>query len=468
MLKVFNLGLLVAAFSIATLLQVHQQGEGTTFGVFLAMRVKLVNLAVFFIILAAWHVVLTAVGQYRSQRLASKRSMSFDAIKATTFASLFLGAAGLVFQIRMITPLFLVLFWIISSLLVAGTRMLIRRSLEIARVHGRNLRYVLILGTNRRAIEFANRLDATPELGFRVLGFVDENWHGPLGLTTPHQICCGFDDLSEYLRRNVIDEVANYLPLRSFYERCSHIAGACEQHGIFMRFDPEIFNLKIARAGADEIDGNAHITAHSLPPEGWSTRAKRTLDIALSFVLLVLLAPVLAAVALVVKLTTPGPVFFWQERIGRNKRRFFLCKFRTMVPNAENLLPGLESRNEAAGPVFKIKNDPRITPIGRLLRRTSLDELPQLLNVLTGEMSLVGPRPLPVRDYEGFSEDWQRRRFSVRPGITCLWQVGGRSNIGFDQWMKLDLQYLDQWSIWLDVKILAMTIPAVLKGSGAA
>ena len=143
-------------------------------------------------------------------------------------------------------------------------------------------------------------------------------------------------------------------------------------------------------------------------------------------------------------------------------------KFRTMVANAEKLLPELETLNEAAGPVFKIKNDPRITPIGGILRRTSLDELPQLFNVLRGDMSLVGPRPLPLRDYEGFSEDWQRRRFSVRPGITCLWQVNGRSNIAFDQWMKLDLQYLDQWSIWLDMKILAQTIPAVLRGSGAA
>jgi lipopolysaccharide/colanic/teichoic acid biosynthesis glycosyltransferase len=159
---------------------------------------------------------------------------------------------------------------------------------------------------------------------------------------------------------------------------------------------------------------------------------------------------------------------FQQVRIGRNKRRFFIYKFRTMVPNAEKMLPALEVLNEAAGPVFKIRNDPRMTPIGRLLRRTSLDELPQLFNVLRGDMSLVGPRPLPVRDYEGFDQDWQRRRFSVRPGITCLWQVRGRSNIGFDHWMKLDLQYLDEWSIWLDVKILAQTIPAVLKGSGAA
>jgi lipopolysaccharide/colanic/teichoic acid biosynthesis glycosyltransferase len=139
-----------------------------------------------------------------------------------------------------------------------------------------------------------------------------------------------------------------------------------------------------------------------------------------------------------------------------------------MVPDAEQLLQALESKNEASGPVFKIREDPRITPIGRFLRRSSIDELPQLCNVLKGDMSLVGPRPLPVRDYEGFSEDWQRRRFSVKPGITCLWQVNGRSTISFDQWMRLDLQYLDQWSLWLDFKILARTVPAVFRGEGAA
>jgi lipopolysaccharide/colanic/teichoic acid biosynthesis glycosyltransferase len=184
--------------------------------------------------------------------------------------------------------------------------------------------------------------------------------------------------------------------------------------------------------------------------------------------LLVLLAPFLVVVALLIKLSSEGPIVFRQERLGLNKRKFSIFKFRTMVRNAEQMIADLEHQNEVSGPVFKIKNDPRITPIGRILRRTSIDELTQLFNVLKGDMSLVGPRPLPVRDYKGFSEDWQRRRFSVRPGITCLWQVNGRSSLPFEQWMKLDLQYMDEWSLWLDIKILARTIPAVLKGSGAA
>jgi len=186
-----------------------------------------------------------------------------------------------------------------------------------------------------------------------------------------------------------------------------------------------------------------------------------------SSIALILLSPILAAATLAIWMESSGPVFFLQERVGVNKRRFRMCKFRTMVPNAEKMLDQLAAQNEVSGPVFKIAKDPRITPVGRILRRTSIDELPQLLNVLKGNMSLVGPRPLPVRDYEGFNKDWQRRRFSVRPGITCLWQICGRSAIPFEQWMRLDLQYMDEWSLWLDLKILVRTIPAVLRGSGA-
>jgi lipopolysaccharide/colanic/teichoic acid biosynthesis glycosyltransferase len=169
----------------------------------------------------------------------------------------------------------------------------------------------------------------------------------------------------------------------------------------------------------------------------------------------------------VIKLTSRGPVFFAQERIGLNKRRFLTYKFRTMIPNAEKMMSEIEHLNEVSGPVFKIKNDPRLTPVGKFLRRASIDELPQLLNVLKGDMSLVGPRPMAIRDYEGFNEDWQRRRFSVRPGITCLWQVNGRSEVPFHRWMELDMQYIEKWSFWLDLKILLQTIPAVVRGTGS-
>ena len=468
-LKLFNLSLMVLSFGLATILHFLHEGGGVTLSDFLSMRVRLLNLVVFAFLLLMWHLILSLSGLYQSQRLATKRSLIMDAAKATTLATLLLAAVMTVLRSTMATSRFIVVFWICASVLVAGGRLLIRCFLEIVRVRGHNLRHILILGTNRRASDFARRLEAKPDLGYRVLGFVDDTWNGQQEfLQTGYTLCCSFDGLSEYLRRNVVDEVAIYLPLRSFYEHSSQVVALCEHHGILTRFDSDIFNLKVAHSRADELDGGPHITAYSGLLDGWPRLVKRGLDVTVSLVLLVVLAPPLAAVALVIKLTSKGPVLFRQERVGLNKRRFLIHKFRTMVPSAEKMLPELEMLNEVAGPVFKIKNDPRMTPIGRLLRRASIDELPQLFDVLKGDMSLVGPRPLPVRDYEGFNEDWQRRRFSIRPGITCLWQVNGRSSISFEKWMQLDLQYIDQWSLLLDLKILALTVPAVLKGSGAA
>jgi exopolysaccharide biosynthesis polyprenyl glycosylphosphotransferase len=201
---------------------------------------------------------------------------------------------------------------------------------------------------------------------------------------------------------------------------------------------------------------------------GSAVAVKRLIDVLVAGALVLVLSPLMLTIAAAIKLRSPGPVFFRQKRLGRNKRRFNLYKFRTMVPDAEAKMAELVHLNEMNGPTFKIRNDPRVTPLGRFLRRTSLDELPQLFNVLAGHMSLVGPRPLPERDYESFSTAWHRRRFSVKPGMTCLWQVMGRNNIPFERWMELDLQYIDQWSLLLDLQILLKTIPAVMKGSGAS
>ena len=194
---------------------------------------------------------------------------------------------------------------------------------------------------------------------------------------------------------------------------------------------------------------------------------KRGLDVLIATILLLLALPVLLLIAAAIKLSSPGSILFVQERIGLNKHRFRIYKFRTMIANAESYLSDLKAKNETGGAAFKMKNDPRVTGFGRFLRRSSLDELPQLINVLTGDMSLVGPRPLTVKDLESFPESSYERRFSVKPGITCLYQISGRALLSFDQWMLLDLRYIDQWSLWLDVTILARTIPAVLKGAGA-
>lgn len=468
LLKLFDLTVVASTFIIAAI-AVGRANSDDSLRQFLAMRMKISNFGLIVLILILSHIVFSLCGLYRSRRLSRKRNEVVDVFNAMTINTAVLLALSSVFSITLFSVRFLVIYLVLGTLILAAGRLTLRFVAARVRLHGRDLRYLLILGTNPRAIEFARRLEANPARGYRLLGFVDDEWPGLAGLRNAgYSVVSDYAGLAEYLRRNVVDEVAIYLPFGSFYKHSSQVASLCQQHGITMRFNSDIFGLKTTRWKAEEFDGDQYIATFIGSDELWPRTIKRLLDIAISGVALLLLSPVLIAAALAIKLTSPGPVLFLQERIGFNKRRFKIFKFRTMVQNAEKLMPELEKLNEMGGPVFKIKNDPRITPVGRFLRRSSIDELPQLLNVLKGDMSLVGPRPLPVRDYEGFNEDWQRRRFSVKPGITCLWQVNGRNEVSFDQWMLLDLQYMDEWSLWLDLKILAKTVPAVLRGAGAA
>jgi exopolysaccharide biosynthesis polyprenyl glycosylphosphotransferase len=264
-----------------------------------------------------------------------------------------------------------------------------------------------------------------------------------------------------------VDEVFVALPRAKYGHLIETIVATCEEQGIIVRVQTATFNLKVARWRSDELDGTPFVTIQSGPSNEWHLVTKRLIDVFGSAMLLLGLASILAIVALLIKLDSPGPVFFTQNRVGLNRRRFRLFKFRTMAESADEMQHELEHLNEADGPVFKIRNDPRVTRIGRFLRRFSIDELPQLFNVLKGDMSLVGPRPLPLRDVERINTQWHKRRFSMKPGVTCLWQVNGRSDVSFDDWVEMDLQYIDKWSLGLDIRILLRTVPTVLKGSGA-
>ena len=274
-------------------------------------------------------------------------------------------------------------------------------------------------------------------------------------------------ELQALIDREPVDEVLIALPREKYSHLVESIVGLCEEQGIIVRVQTAMFNLKIARWQSDELDGRPFVTIQSGPSSRWNLIAKRLIDVCGSAVLLVGMAPILAIVALLIKLGSPGPVVFSQDRVGLNRRRFRLYKFRTMTDGADELQHRLEDLNEADGPVFKIRNDPRITRVGKFLRRFSIDELPQLFNVLKGDMSLVGPRPLPVRDVERINARSHKRRFSMKPGVTCLWQVNGRSDVSFDDWVVMDLEYIDKWSLALDLRILLQTVPTVLKGSGA-
>lgn len=420
-----------------------------------------------------WHWMFSFFGLYQTRRLSSGLTEAWDVFRATSLSTLLILSLGLILQLAPSTAAqgqlrsFVIEFWMLVTGMTIVARLLLRLGLERARLHGRNLRHVLVAGTNERARDFARKLASQPELGYSVVGFVDEDWHGLDEFRlSGYRLVANFETLSEYLRDHVVDEMVVALPFSSSYKLSARIVALCEQHGITVRFVSQIFDVQLAKAKVETFHDEPVFTLHMGTMEGGGLVVKRVMDLTLSLLALIALAPLLALIALGIKMTSAGPVLFAQERVGLNKRRFKLFKFRTMVVDAEARLSEIAHLNEVSGPVFKIANDPRVTRFGSFLRKTSLDELPQLINVFFGDMSLVGPRPLPVRDYAGFDQDWHRRRVSVRPGITCFWQVEGRSSIPFEQWMELDMKYIDTWSPWLDLKLLFRTLPALITSPG--
>jgi exopolysaccharide biosynthesis polyprenyl glycosylphosphotransferase len=392
-----------------------------------------------------------------------------DMFKSTTIGTLAVGGLGLLFQMEVLTLKFLTTFWLVSTATAIASRLIMRYTLKHIRRLGHNLNHVLIVGTNPRALEIAHRIETKKEMGYHLVGFVDDNWcSSDVEEQGTYSRVTDLNGVPEYLKNHIVDEVIICVPIKSLFEASSLIMIQCEEQGITVNVINDAFRPRIGHSTMGHFEGNHVIMLNTGSLSTVGLLAKRILDFLIALVLLVVLAPLMLLIAGLIKFTLPGPVFFVQKRIGLNKRIFNMYKFRTMVTNAEEIMVELEAHNEASGPVFKIRNDPRITTIGRFLRKTSLDELPQLINVLKGDMSLVGPRPLPLRDYEGFEQDWHRRRLSVPPGITCLWQVRGRNSLTFDKWMELDMEYIDNWSLWLDLKIILRTIPAVLKGSGAS
>jgi exopolysaccharide biosynthesis polyprenyl glycosylphosphotransferase len=466
-MKLFDLLIMISCFILAA--SFESDIEQINFGQFLSMRIKIQNVVIFSGFIFLWHNTLVWFGLYESKRLSLLKGEIVNIIKAVTVGTVLLIVVVTLFRISMASRSFLFFFWLSAGVITITSRIILRLVMEKFRVHGRNLRNIVIVGTNERALQFAKKIETNHELGYHLIGFADDDCPLLRGKVaqTDYSVVSSLKEFPFYLRKNVVDEVMICLPMKSYYKEASDIVVACEDQGIIVRFISDFFNLKIAHITTTTYDDVSIVTLFTGNMVGRSVLIKRFIDMVLSLCLIIALLPLFLMAAILIKLTSPGPVFFVQKRLGVYKRTFGVYKFRTMVPDAEKKQAELENLNEVQGAAFKIKNDPRVTPFGRILRKTSIDELPQLFNVLLGDMSLVGPRPLPIRDYEGFDQDWHRRRFSVRPGITCLWQISGRSGISFDRWMELDMYYIDNWSLWLDFKILLGTIPAVLKGRGA-
>ena len=325
-------------------------------------------------------------------------------------------------------------------------------------------KHIMLVGSGPLAAALYQQLVAGTSARSIVVGFVDSKPQNALnGIRTPY--LGAIHDLERILMHRVVDEVLVGLPVKSCYDDIQRTLAACSRVGIPASYPTNIFgNGTTHRVASGNVCPMFTLTPM---PSTELLAIKRAMDIAGALVLLLLLAPLMLAIAAAIKVTSGGPVLYCQDRHGYMKRLFRMYKFRTMCPDADVRHAELEGDNEASGPAFKIRNDPRVTRLGRILRRTSLDELPQLWHVLVGDMSLVGPRPMATRDVALFPDPWLMRRFSAPPGLTCLWQIRGRSELTFDEWIALDLQYIDNWSLWLDLTILFRTIPAVVRGTGA-
>jgi exopolysaccharide biosynthesis polyprenyl glycosylphosphotransferase len=338
-----------------------------------------------------------------------------------------------------------------------------RLTLLLFRRHGRNVRYMLVLGANARAKAFANMVEIHPELGLVVIGHLKAG-AADNGVYLGRPLLGSVDDLERVLHSQIVDEVAICLPfvMEDLIEQAAQL---CQQEGKVVRIPVAPVERVLSLGRLESIDGVGVYSLANGPDRALGLLAKRIIDIVGSAILMLVLAPLMAVLALLVRLDSSGPVLFRQERVGLQGRTFTMIKFRSMCCNAEQQVADLRVHNLINGHAFKLERDPRVTRVGRFLRRTSLDELPQLWNVLHGQMSLVGPRPplsCEVADYD----IWHRRRLSMKPGMTGLWQVNGRRESEFDHWVEKDLEYIDTWSLWLDLKIIARTMPAMLSGQG--
>jgi exopolysaccharide biosynthesis polyprenyl glycosylphosphotransferase len=413
------------------------------------------------LVVSVWVTILWLHGGYRPRARWSIRSdarliaRALALLAVATFAFLYLAQLPEVSR-----PYLMVLF---ASLLAAtlGVRIAMRAAFGSARRRGYNRRNVLVLGTGTRARDLAAKLENHAELGLNVIGFLGEETND---LPSRWAYLGGIEDLLQVIHDQVVDEVAICLVTED-WGLIESIATTCESEGKLVRLPVPMPRLTIATAHIEDLEGTPVLSLLSGPNAALALVLKRMIDVSAAAVGMVLLAPLIGAIALTIALKEGRPIFYRQERVGLQGRRFHLVKFRSMVANADGMLESLKDQNEIDGHAFKMSADPRITRVGRFLRRSSLDELPQLWNVLVGEMSLVGPRPPLPREVAGY-DIWHRRRLSMKPGITGLWQVEGRNLAEFDRWVQKDLEYIDRWSPWLDIQILLRTIPAVIRADG--
>lgn len=418
------------------------------------------------LVLSLLSVFLNRFGAYSTPRTTSALDYAWAVGRSVGISLVILFTLLWVFKINYVSRAVVGIFAVLVVITLVGLRLTnlwyFRRALR----RGDNFHQVLIIGTGNRALRLSAHLREHTEWGIRIVGYLDPDQTRTGMIIGDAKVLGGVEEITSILKAHVIDEVILATP-RAMITDVDRIAHACEEEGVKLRMMADVFDVHVARMRLVSLGSIPLLTLEPVAQDEITLMVKRAFDLVFALLLMPVVLPIMGAICVLAKLDSKGPIFFVQERVGLNKRRFPMFKFRTMVVGSEAMLKEIEHLNEAQGPIFKIANDPRVTRVGRFLRKTSLDELPQIFNILRGEMSFVGPRPMSVRDVELFDQGIQRKRFSVKPGLTCLWQVSGRSQLPFSKWLELDLEYIRNWSLGLDMKILLKTIPVVLKGTGA-
>lgn len=408
-----------------------------------------------------WVVLLFLVGEYRLRARWTLRSEALGIARAMVWLALLSMSLLFLSDLTEVSRVYLLLLFPVQAFATLGLRALLRTVFMQLRRRGRNNRQVLVLGTEAAAYEFAHRVESHTAFGLRVAGFLGEP---PTTNTGPWPYLGGVSELVGVLHTEIIDEVAVCLP-RADWAEVESIIQLCQEQGKIVRIPLAVPQVESRMQFVEDVDGTAVLSIVQGPDRIISLALKRTLDVASSVAALVLLSPLLLGVAMSIASRGGRPILFRQTRIGMHGRPFTILKFRTMRGDAEDQYNAIAPSSHTRGPAFKLADDPRIAPWGRWLRRTGMDELPQLWNVLRGQMSLVGPRPAPPREVDLY-DHWHRRRLSMKPGLTGLWQVSSRLDNDFNDRARLDLDYIDRWSLWLDLRIVAKTVPAVIHADG--
>ena len=414
-------------------------------------------------------IILNLIGASKSMRKLSLLSLFRMGIALSFFLFLAISATLYIFKIDLSRSL-IIFFSIFSGIFFFIERLLVLKILRFFRARGRNYRNIIIVGFNQQSISLYKDLSEQLHLGIRVIGFIRlPNQQSGIeeGANLSDKIIGNHYELEDILRKRAIDEVI-ITEIGNNYSLIQNLVKAITDQGVAISIVADLFGLNFIKSDISYLNDTAIIHFQQTPGDPFSLVIKRLFDIIFSIILMVLFFIPSVIIAAVIKLTSKGPIFFKQKRIGWHGRVFTMYKLRSMVVDAEKLKKDLKDQNQLSGPIFKLSNDPRITKVGKIIRKFSLDEVPQLYNILLGDMSLVGPRP-PVPSEVKLYESYERRRLSLRPGLTGLWQTSGRNSISdFKKVLELDLKYIDNWSLWLDTKILLKTIPVVILGKGAS